>query len=361
MDDLQIACACAATGVRAGRAIRAALQELPPAQRATPSASPLKPVVRELARYVDRLGDTIGIEHLEQLARRTGLRIDLVVDPGSGTVRSIGSSGGDPRAIFAYMDAVDGTIKIGGLGNDLRGRRLRVANDGGWAAALAFTLPTARSLDRLRVGDFGVAAVVDGNPPRYRAYPSELAVVPGPGGPAAHDVGDAADWNGGPPPGPRVFTSTNTTLGQSMVYLDSFQAFDRETRQPGDEELVVELYRLLINRHEGGAFDVLRQYANLSALQRVLLGWRDGEEWIESQGGGFVVVNENMFNLVPAVAVVAAAGGRCVDFDGRPLRERRLRDDRTSIVLAANDELARALVAIVDTARRRVREREGRA
>jgi len=359
MDDLQIACACAATGVRAGRAIRAALQALPPSQRATPSASPLKPVVRELARYVDHLGDTIGIEHLEQLSRRVGLRVDLVVDPKSGTVQSIGSSGGDRRAIFAYMDAVDGTIKIGGLGNDLPRRRLRVVNDGGWAAALAFTLPTASPLDELRVGDFAVAAVVDGNPPRYRAYPSELAVVPGATGSVTYDVADAADWDGGPPPGRRVFTSTNTNLAQSMVYLDSFQAFDRETRQPGDEELVVELYRLLINRHEGGAFDVLRQYANLSALQRVLLGWRDGEEWIESQGGGFVVVNENMFNLVPAAAVVAGAGGRSVDFDGRPLGERRLRDDRTSIVHAANDDMARALLAIVDRARRRVREREG--
>ena len=204
--------------------------------------------------------------------------------------------------------------------------------------------------------------IVDGNPPRYRAYPSELAVaVPGADGPLAYDVADAADWDGGPPPGRRVFTSTNTNLAQSMVYLDSFQAFDRETRQPGDEELAVELYRLLINRHEGGAFDVLRQYANLSALQRVLLGWRDGEQWIESQGGGFVVVNENMSNLVPAVRGRRRRRRALRRLRRPPSRRAPPRDDRTSIVHAANDDMARALLAIVDQARRRVRERREHA
>jgi hypothetical protein len=142
-----------------------------------------------------------------------------------------------------------------------------------------------------------------------------------------------------------------------MVYLDSFQAFDRDTRLEGDEELAVELYRALINRHDGGAFDVLRQYANLSALSRTMLGWRAREDaWLESQGGGFVVVNENLFNLIPAVPVILGAGGLAVDFEGRPLAERRLSDGRTSIVYAANAALCARLLALITEARHRARQ-----
>jgi hypothetical protein len=146
---------------------------------------------------------------------------------------------------------------------------------------------------------------------------------------------------------PRVFTSTQTTLAQSIVYLDGFQAFDRDTRRAGDEALIVELYRRLINRHEGGAFDVWRQYRTLSALLRMLLGWRGTRPWLESQGGAFVVVNENLANLVPAVPLILGAGGCSVDFAGRPLAARRLAAGRTSVIHAANDVLRDRLLAIV--------------
>jgi len=75
--------------------------------------------------------------------------------------------------------------------------------------------------------------------------------------------------------------------------------------------------------------------------------------WVESQGAGFVVVNENVPNLIPAVALVAGAGGLSVDFDGRPLRDRRLAAGRTSVIHAANEPLARRLTAIVAAARAR--------
>src|SRR6185295_17860661 len=146
---------------------------------------------------------------------------------------------------------------------------------------------------------------------------------------------------------PRVHTSTQTTLAQAVVYLDSFQAFDRQTRLDGDEALVVELYRRLINRHEGGAFDVWRQYGNLSALLRMLLGWRDARPWIESQGGAFLVVNENLANLIPSVPIVLGAGGVSVHLDGRPMAERRLGEGRCSVLHAANEVLCGAMLRIV--------------
>jgi hypothetical protein len=351
MSAYTIASACAVAAIRAGREIREAIQAMPPVQRATRAASPLKPQVGELARFVDHVGDSVGIEHLERLSRDIGHRIELIVDARSGDVRSLGRAT-QREVVFAYMDAVDGTIKVGGLGNDMENNRFRAANDGGWAMAIAFTAPTTATLEDLFVGDFTTAALVDGNPSRYATYPQEVITLPHAAQLTSFDVTDETAWTPGAAWGKPTYTSTNTDLSQCMVYLDSFQAFDRETRLAGEEELAVELYRAFINRHDGGAFDVLRQYANLSALQRVMLGWREPPVWIESQGGAFIAINENMFNLIPAVPIILGAGGRCVDFDGRPLRERKVLEGRTSIVHAANESLCGETLRLIRRARR---------
>jgi hypothetical protein len=241
------------------------------------------------------------------------------------------------------MDAIDGTVKVAGLGPPGTDR-VRLANDGGWAAAFAFTAPTAKPFEELALRDFTVAVVVDGNPTRYRAYPQDLVAHADGDGPVTLEVTDGAER--------RVHTSSAEDLGQLWAYLDVFQAYDLATRREGDEALGVELYRLLTDRHRGGAFDVLRQYANLSALARVLFGWREPPVWIESQGGAFVVINENMANLLPAVPLVAGAGGVSVDLDGRPLGERRLAEGRASVVHAANPAVCRDVLALVARARR---------
>jgi hypothetical protein len=242
------------------------------------------------------------------------------------------------------MDAIDGTVKVAGLGAP-HPERVRLGNDGGWAAGFAFTLPTERRLGDLTFGDFVVAVVVDGNPTRYRAYPQDLVTLPAPE--------KLETWEATEHPWRRVYTTTSADLGQLWAYLDVFQAYDLDTRRPGDVEVGVELYRLLTDRHGGGAFDVLRQYANLSAIGRMLLGWRDPPTWVESQGGAFLVVNENVPNLIPSVPLVAGAGGRSVDFAGRALRERPLSAGRTSVLHAANDDVCRRVLELVVTARTR--------
>jgi hypothetical protein len=135
------------------------------------------------------------------------------------------------------------------------------------------------------------------------------------------------------------------------VFLDVFQAYDRATRRPGDARIGPVLYRLLVDRHAGGAFDVLRQYANLSALPRTLFGWREEPVWIESQGAGYLVVNENLANLIPSVPLVEGAGGLSVDFDGRRLRDRALVEGRTSVLHAANPEVCARLLDVIRMAR----------
>jgi hypothetical protein len=331
--------ACVRTALEAGRRIRDLVHAMPPIERAQPTTSILKPHGGYGARKVDAAAEALALEHLDRLSHEISYPIAVLVESDPPTFHRVGLAHGP--VVWTCMDAIDGTVKIAGLGAPA-GDRVAVGNDGGWAAAFAFTAPTDAHPAMLRLGDFTTAVVVDGNPTRYRAYPQDLVVHPAGDGLRTIEVTDDTER--------RVYTSTTTDLSQSMVFLDVFQAYDLATRQDGDDLLGVALYALLTNRHAGGAFDVLRQYANLSALGRVLFGWREPPVWLESQGGAYVVVNENLANLIPAVALVAGAGGLSVDFAGHPLRERRLVDGRTSVIHAANETLCRHLLALVEQA-----------
>ena len=356
---------CALAALEAGRAIRDVVHAMPAATRGARTTTALKPG-GQLVMRVDAVAEAVGVAHLERLSAAIGRPIELLADGAAGPALTLGSGGGGERVV-AMLDAVDGTIKVGGLGNPPDGSAVRIANDGGWGVAFACTAPTAAPLEAVTLGDFVVAAVVDGNPPRQPVYPHEVVALPRAGRLATFDLSDQPAVQASLARARRVHTSTQTTLAQAVVHLDGFQAFDRATRLAGDEALIVELYRRLINRHEGGAFDVWRQYGNLSALLRTLLGWRGARPWIESQGGAFVVVNENLANLIPAVPIVRGAGGVSVQLDGRPLVERRLGAGRCSVVHAANEVLCAALLrliadaggAAVHTARRAARRRRG--
>ena len=340
MTNDDIARSCADTALAAGREIRALVHAMDPRQRAEPHTPLLKPHGGYGARHVDAAAEAVGLAHLERLARELGIAIEVLIDVGTGTTHRIG---GGSRALWTSMDAIDGTVKVAGLGARLADR-VRIANDGGWAAGFAFTAPTERALRDLAFGDFKVAVIVDGNPTRHRAYPQDLVALPGPNGLESWEATDGL-WR-------RVHTTSSVDLGQLWAYLDVFQAYDLDTRRSGDDLVGVELYRLLTNRHDGGAFDVLRQYANLSALGRTMLGWREPPTWLESQGGAYLVVNENVPNLIPSVPIVAGAGGRSVDFDGHPLAARPLTAGRTSVLHAANDGLCHRLLDLIAVARR---------
>ena len=341
MDDA-VPRACADAALVAGREMRALVHAMDPRERAEPCRSLLKPRGGYGARHVDAAAESVGLAHLEALAGTLGCAVELLVDPAGGITHRVGRGS---RTIWASMDAIDGTVKVAGLG-PRHAEHVRLANDGAWAAGFAFTLPAERALADLTFGDFVVAVVVDGNPARYRSYPQDLVTLPSCDGPLTWDATERS-WR-------RVFTTTGTDLEQLWAYLDVFQAYDLDTRRTGDDAVGVELYRLLTNRHDGGAFDVLRQYANLSALGRVLFGWRDPPVWVESQGGAFLVVNENVPNLIPSVALVAGAGGVSVDFAGRLLRDRMLAAGRTSVLHAANDAIRRRVLDLVATAHARV-------
>src|SRR5438477_8565804 len=143
MDDHAVARACASAALDAGRAIRTLVHAMPPGERARPTTSLLKPHGGYGARHVDAEAEALGLAHLERLARAIGIGIDVLTDPARGEALRVGPAADGPR-IWAAIDVIDGTVKVAGLGEGAADR-VRIANDGGWAAAFAFTLPTAKT------------------------------------------------------------------------------------------------------------------------------------------------------------------------------------------------------------------------
>ena len=124
-------------------------------------------------------GGGAGLRRLEALSRTIDCAIEVLVDPAAGMTHRLGRGA---RTVWTSLDAMDGTVKVAGLG-PRHTDRVRLGNDGGWAAGFAFTAPTERRLDELVFGDFAVAVVVDGNPTRERAYPQDLVTLPSAAGP----------------------------------------------------------------------------------------------------------------------------------------------------------------------------------
>src|SRR5262245_30346428 len=173
MDDA-IPRACAEAALAAGREIRALVHAMDPRERIAPRAPLLKPPGGYGARHVDAAAEELGLARLEELARTLDCALELLVDPAHGVTHRIGRGS---RRIWASLDAIDGTVKVAGLG-ERDAARVRLANDGAWAVGFAFTLPTERGLEDVTFGDFVVAVVVDGNPTRHRAYPQDLVTLP---------------------------------------------------------------------------------------------------------------------------------------------------------------------------------------
>src|SRR5205085_8786108 len=166
---------CARAALEAGRRIRELVHGMPVLDRARPSTSILKPHGGYGARHVDAAAEALALEHLERLCREIDHPIGLLVETDPPTAHRIGQ--GDGPVVWACMDAIDGTVKVAGLGASTPAR-VALGNDGGWAAGFAFSAPTERDVADLTLGDFTVAAVVDGNPTRFRAYPQDLVARP---------------------------------------------------------------------------------------------------------------------------------------------------------------------------------------
>jgi len=320
-----------------GYAVRNTINEMPFSERSVKTTSILKPEATGRATLADARGEERGVKVLETLSKDVGYNIHLIVNPANGLIYKIGNSAGS-EVVFAYMDAVDGTWKVAGIG----GPKYQ-ANDGNWGTGVALTQPTKASLEDLTIGDFTTAAITTGNPRKYPCAPDDVFAC-------RDESGQLVSYSSTKGEIRRIFTSTQAKLNQCFGYYDPFQGFDRQTAKEGTEELGAKLWRLLENRNEGGCFDLIRSYGNLSALACNMLGWRE-DSLPESAGGIFVALNESLPNLIPAVPIVLGAGGLALDFEGNPLKDRKLTALRTDIIYIANEALREQVMPFIEKAR----------
>jgi len=310
------------TALEIGFAIRKKVNEIPLEMRAELTAS----VLKSGNVYVDAQAEDVAFEKLFQLSKDIDREIRVIVDAQKNEYHAIGKG---ELHVWCYLDAIDGTIKLAGLG---KSKIPSVGNNGCWAAGIAFSTSTQNSLEKLTIKDFHIAAIVDGNPTQFRAYPPSAVSFS-----EVTYESDGGNWY-------PLTTSTQKELARTTLIFDGFQAYDRNSAPKGCEDLVVEVYRKISNRNEGGAFDVVRMYGTMGEVLRQLLE-RKGH--LEPQGGGAVALNENLPNLIPLVPILEGAGAQIVTFEGELVRDRSIISPRPNVIYAANPALKDTLLDLV--------------
>lgn len=317
-----------------GFGVRKAVNSLPRNKRSDRISSILKPHLGGKAYLADVVGEQTGFDNLSMLSNALSIPIVVIVDPKTEQVHEIGKFSGS-EIMYAYFDAVDGTIKLTGLGNDPEKGIYRVGNNGCWGAGIALTYPTRKTIRDLVMGDFKMSAIVDGNPPKYRVYPTNAFCFPDSSGTLKtferdEETGEVHELS----------MSTQTNLSQAVIIYDSFQAFDRNSAPRELEALASKIFEALNNRNEGGAFDIVRMYGTAGEHLRELLERKGSyEPW----GVGKVTLNEHLANIIPTVPIVYGANGQVVDFYGQSLLNRHLTAERPNVIIAANETILNAL------------------
>lgn len=328
-----------------GFSVRKVVNSLPRNKRADLGTSVLKPYEAGKSKMADIVGERAGFEILERLSKNIGHPIYVIMnDPSSGQYQKIG--GESDTVVWCSFDAVDGTVKVAGLGNDPSHSIYRVGGNGFWGAGVAFTRPISSDVHGLRVGDFVSSALVQGNPQMYREHPPNAFCF-------HDDSGVLRTFEADEKVGGHRYSltvSSQTNISQSMINFESFQGYDRNSAPRECEGLAVEIFKRICNRNDGGAFDYVRFYANISEVLCQLLERKDGG--IEPQGAGAITLNENYASSIPFTPIIEGAGGFVVDFFGHPVRDRLVTSSRPNVVIAANEEILKSLLGIVQSSMR---------
>jgi len=299
----------------------------------------------EKTKNVDAAGEDISIKYLERIAKEQNVGVRLIIEPTKNSFYDIGQ--GDMR-VNTYLDPVDGTIKLAGLGNEAN--VLRMINDSVWGFGVSFTLPTDKEIKDLQIKDFVYSTLVDGNPSQYPHFPTNAFSILEDG--TIKTFEEIEQRYTGRPDHPKydggtikLITSSQTNLGQGIVGWDAFQGFDRNSAESGTEELISKVYEKVANRNAGGAFDLWRIYGDFGDILRGHLGY----EGLEPQGYSRISFNNHLGNAVPVYSVYKGAGGSVVDFSGIDIGERKLYEGRTNMVFAANKTVEEKLLALINS------------
>ncbi len=315
---------------KTGFLIRDLIHGVPYSERGMSVPSVLKDAY---SRNADNIAEEFAVEKLTKFSQKNNdLPIRIIVNPNTPTIVDIGDVSKN-RVIWSYLDVVDGTIKVAGLGSE--NNIYRIGNDGLWGSGFAFTTLTEKKLEELTIGDFTNSIITDGNPSKYHHSPTNAFSISTNNKETfelledynciQHEIGSLI----------RLTTSSQTNIGQGAILFDGFQGFDRNTASSNAEELNYAIYKTISNRNEGGAFDVWRSYGTLCEIMRGMLWY--GEKGLEAQGVAAIRMNDHLANAIPPYAIFTNAGGFITDFDGNDLGKSLITAGRPNSIYSANE------------------------
>lgn len=326
----------------------------------------------EGAKNADIIGEEATITLLESFlhfmpkikydSKNYSYKIGLILNPGAGDILFIGDKE-SAITIWAYSDAVDGTIKVAGLGNEKladdkqgnQGMIYRLGNDGVWGAGMALSKPTEKSFQDLTIGDFEISAIVDGNPAEKPTAPRNAYTWSNSGGISTRER--AYEINTGIPTNPELDpflrTSTQTKISQGVINFSDFQAYDLKTVKPGTIEFGHELRKILSDRNKDGAFDIWNMYGTFGSIMRNMLGY--GVEKYEPQGICNIWLNDHLANTIPPYAIVKGAGGFVINENGTDIGTLKLTEGMPNVFYIANQKVLDHIVKCCDMAKQNMK------
>lgn len=328
----------AEVGLDIGLKIREEIHKLPRHERGGEMESILKQGEEsKWSKKADAIGERIGFNILKSLSDKLETKFILVVEPKEGKIYEIGNYTKN-KPIYSYFDSIDGTMIVAGLGKDEK-KGYRVGNNGCWGVQIAFTDPTSKDISELTPMDFESSAIVDGNPAKYRVYPTNALAYKSEDN--IPEVFEKNEIDGKLYP---LRTSNQTDITQSTVLYDDFSAYDRFSAPRGAEDLSVKIYQKIMNKNEGGFFDKVRIYGRAGEILRQLLE----SPPYQPQSTALIALNDHPGNSVPTYSLFVSAGGYYTDLKGNDIGSLKLKDvDRMNLLMTSNSTVRDKVVSMI--------------
>lgn len=293
----------------------------------------------EKTRMVDIIGEKIIFKRLKKIARENDLFFLVIIDVDSKKVYPIGEP--KKKIIYCVPDPVDGTIKVTGLGSE--DEMARSGDDDVWGFSISFTKPLDKKLEDLEVKDFVYSTIIDGNPSKYYAYPLNATSFPTKGNVQTLGIFEKNIFGYKKGETIPLYTSNCKNLSRGIVCFDAFQGFDRKTAKPGTEELSIKIFSKLINRNEGGAFDIWKIYGTCADFLRNMIGYRT-KKLFGPQGVARIATNDALTNYLPIYSIAKGAGGEVIDLNGEDVGNKKLFGERPNTLFVANSEIKKQIL-----------------
>lgn len=329
-----------------GIKIREEMHKVPYKKRGQLGKSILK---GEETFYADILGEEIAFSMIKDFAKRHEINFKIILDLKNSRTYDI-NFGDESDPIYCFLDPVDGTLKVTGLRKS--NSRTQIGSDGAWGCGISFTKPTTKMLQDIKVGDFIYSALVEGCPPMYDGtYPTNAFTVVNNKEVQSYERLERDKYGYKKGSILKLTTSSQERMDKAVICLDAFETFDGrpETREtignPG--KFAGDVYKLIVNTHEGGAFAVWSAYGAAAEYLRQLFGY-DNPNLPDAMGSARIALNDDWGNCIPCYSIFKGAGGEASDWRGSDLGDHNLSEKRTNVVFTANSSIKNKIFALIE-------------